>query len=79
MIIVYQATTRRHLIAAAKLPRIQNATPLDYQLRALPFRVSLPCCGRVREWPSINDIPKGDVGPCPCGNWFIRYTEKVPS
>ena len=37
------------------------------------LHIALPCCGRVREWDHIEDVPDHDVGPCDCGNWFIRY------
>ncbi len=69
-----KAPNRQALVAILKQPIITNIYPLAAPVS--PLRVVLPCCGSVREWLTPHDIPEDDVGPCPCGNWFIRYEEK---
>lgn len=66
MDIAVSAPTRQDLIDV--VGSVTNVYP-----PTLALRIVLPCCGRVREWPNADDIPDHDVGPCPCGNWFIRY------
>ncbi len=45
--------------------------------RAIPLlEIRTPCCGEYKCYKLEVDIPVNDVGPCPCGNWFIRYEEQ---
>ncbi len=47
------------------------------KIRAVPgapaLAIEMPCCGEIRSWQKTYQIPVNDVGPCRCGNWFIRY------
>ncbi|KKM68909.1 hypothetical protein LCGC14_1456190 [marine sediment metagenome] len=46
-------------------------------VRGLPLlEARLPCCGEVRRYWQEYEIPSNDVGPCSCGNWFIKYREQ---
>jgi len=67
------APNRRELVAVLTqpLPAAIHGAPL--------LTVTLPCCRNTRVYPTAADIPAANVGPCPCGNWFIRYTEGDPS
>ena len=40
------------------------------------LRVAMICCQRTITFLDSDSIPYGDVGPCKCGNWFIKYTDK---
>ncbi len=40
------------------------------------LEMKLPCCGETRSYKHTYEIPTSDVGPCKCGNWFIRYREQ---
>lgn len=35
--------------------------------------ITLSCCGATRVYEEAGDIPRENVGPCECGNWFIYY------
>jgi len=65
------ATSRKALLQAKE----QIRAPV--RMAGWPdLMICLPCCGQVRAWPRYEDLPDYDVGPCECGNWFIRYTER---
>ena len=40
------------------------------------LEITMPCCGMRRVYRREIDIPVNDVGPCPCGNWLIKYKEQ---
>lgn len=37
------------------------------------LEITMPCCGERKVYKREADVPESDVGPCPCGNFFIKY------
>lgn len=43
-----------------------------------PFlQLHLPCCNTTKVYEQLEDVPRENVGPCKCGNWFIYYKESA--
>ena len=40
------------------------------------IEITMPCCGEHKVYQQELNIPVNDVGPCPCGNWLIKYKEQ---
>jgi hypothetical protein len=46
----------------------------DALLAGVPIlHITLPCCGAAKVYERLEDVPRENVGPCKCGNWFIYY------
>jgi hypothetical protein len=43
------------------------------------LQITLPCCGATKAYEQPEDIPRENVGPCKCGNWFIYYRNSQQS
>lgn len=54
-------------------PVVRNAL-----LAGVPvLHITLPCCGATKVYERLQDVPRENIGPCKCGNWFIYYAQEV--
>ena len=37
--------------------------------------ITMPCCDATKVYRQLKDVPRENVGPCKCGNWFLYYKE----
>ena len=55
-----------------------NITVAGDNISPIPVTVTMPCCGRVFDYPTEDSFPKESV-PCPCGakdRWVVFYEDR---